>query len=65
MTVEVLSTTAAALQSLAKEEGRDLDALVEEALQNYLCAAGMTDLESEEIAGVQMALLPELADFSQ
>lgn len=65
MTVDVLHGTAQQLLRLAEREGRDVTTLVEEALQTYIGAAAITDLDADEIGAVQMALLPELEEIPE
>jgi len=52
------------LRSLAAKQGRDLRALVEEAIRQYLEAAAITDLDATQVAEAQVALLDELPRVS-
>lgn len=60
MTIELANTVEEQLRALAMRQGRAITALVEEAIQEYLVAAAITDLAMAEIAETQVALLPEL-----
>jgi predicted transcriptional regulator len=48
------------LRDLAARQGRDVSALVEEAIRQYLEAAAITDVEPLQVAEAQAALLGEL-----
>ncbi len=48
------------LRTLAEKQGRDIGAIVEDAIRQYLDAAAITDLTGDEIAATQAALLGEL-----
>jgi hypothetical protein len=48
------------LRTLAARQGRDVRALVEEALRLYLEAAAITDVDANELAEAQGILLSEL-----
>jgi len=48
------------LRTLAARQGRDVRALVEEAIRQYLEAAAITDLDANDVAEAQAALLGEL-----
>ena len=52
------------LRSLAAKQGRDVRALVEEAIRQYLEAAAITDLDATRVAEAQVALLDELPPVS-
>jgi predicted transcriptional regulator len=60
MTIELTGYVEEQLRDLAGKQGRDVSMLVEEAVQDYLDAAAITDLDSSEIAETQVALLGEL-----
>lgn len=53
------------LRSLAATQGRDVAALVEEAIRQYLEAAAITDVEADEVADAQAALAAELPNISE
>jgi hypothetical protein len=60
MTIELTGRVEEQLRDLAGKQGRDIGVLVEEAVQDYLDAAAITDLDSSAVAETQMALLGEL-----
>ena len=60
MSIELPGSVEEQLRSLAAKQGRDVRALVEEAIRQYLEATAITDVESNEVAETQAALLGEL-----
>jgi predicted transcriptional regulator len=48
------------LRTLAAKQGRDVRALVEEAIRQYLEATAITDVDADAVAETQAALLGEL-----
>jgi len=60
MTIELPNLVEEQLRSLAVKQGRDVRALVEDAVRQYLEAAAITDLDSSQVAETQAALLAEL-----
>ena len=60
MHIELPAGGEARLRALASRQGRDIKALLEEAVQQYLDAAAITDVESDLIAETQAALVAEL-----
>jgi predicted transcriptional regulator len=48
------------LRTLAARQGRDVRALAEEAIRQYLEAAAITDLDANDVGEAQTALLGEL-----
>ena len=64
MSIELTENVEEQLRNLAAKQGRDVRALVEEALRQYLESAAITDLEPTQIAEAQAALLGELPDIS-
>ncbi len=52
------------LRTLAATQRRDVEALAEEAVRQYLEAAAITDIDADEVAETQDALLVELPDIS-
>jgi len=62
MTVELSRKVEEQLRGLAASQGREVDALVEEALLEYLEAAAITDLDEAEVAETQVALVGELSE---
>ena len=65
MAVELTASTEAQLRDLASKQGRNVGALVEEAVRTYLEAAAITDLEPDAIAETQEALLGELGELRE
>ena len=53
------------LRDLASKQGRNVGALVEEAVREYLEAAAITDLEPAEVAEAQVALVGELGELPE
>lgn len=64
MTIHVSTFLEDALRRLAGSRGQDVDALVEEAIRQYLDAAAVTDVAPSEIASTQAALMGELGKVS-
>jgi predicted transcriptional regulator len=60
MTIELPSNVEEPLRNLAERQNRDIGALVEEAVRQYLQAEAITDLDTEEVAEAQLALAGEL-----
>ncbi len=48
------------IRDLAKQQGRDVRVLVEEAIRLYLETEAITDLDGADVAETQTALLSEL-----
>jgi predicted transcriptional regulator len=65
VTLELPGSIEEQLRRLAAKQGRDVRALVEEALRQYLESAAITDLDATQVAGAQAALLGELPDISK
>ena len=65
MTIELPNLVEGQLRILAVKQGRDVHALVEDALRQYLEAAAMTDLDSSQVAETQTTLLAELPNISE
>ena len=59
MTVELPAKVEEDLRVLARQQGRSIDALLEEAIEQYLQAAAITDTTPDEVAATQEALLRE------
>jgi len=57
MMVELPQKVEQELRSLAERQGRSLDDLLEEAVEQYLVAASLTDTTPGEVAATQTALL--------
>jgi predicted transcriptional regulator len=60
VTVELPKKVEDNLRVLARRQGRSIDVLLEEAVEQYLEAAAITDTTPDEIAATQEALLGEL-----
>ena len=61
MTIELPGSVEGPLRDLARKQDRDIGALVEDAVRQYLEAAAITDLDSAEVAESQAALVSELS----
>jgi len=64
MTIELPVQVEEQLRGLAERQNRGVDAVVEEAVRQYLEAAAITDLNASEIAETQMTLASELREIS-
>jgi hypothetical protein len=62
VTLNLSSAIEAQLRTLASQQGRDVQSLAEEAIRQYLDAANITDLTTDQIRDFQMQLAPEVAD---
>jgi len=60
MTVNLPSGLEVRLRELANRQGRDIGALLAEAVSRYLEAATITDLDQAEVSESQVALVNEL-----
>lgn len=60
MRIELSSSVEQQLRSLALQQGRDVDGLVEDAVRQYLEATAITDLDPADVAETQMSLAAEL-----
>ncbi len=60
MTLELTGNVETQLRDLASKQGRNVGALVEEAVRDYLETAAITDLEPAEVAEAQVAMVSEL-----
>ena len=60
MSIELPGSVEKQLRNLAAKQGRDVCALVEEAIRQYLEAAAITDLDETQVAETQTKLLGEL-----
>lgn len=63
MTIDIGLAYEDQLRSLAAKQGREIGALIVEAVREYLEAAAITDVTDEEVAESQLALLTELGPF--
>jgi hypothetical protein len=64
MSIRIPAQLEEQLRNLAEAEGRDLEALLEEAVRDYLDSVRITDLTPEQVGQTQMALMPELGELS-
>ncbi|MBI3248183.1 MAG: hypothetical protein HYZ50_16885 [Deltaproteobacteria bacterium] len=64
MSIELPIGVEEQLRSLAATQGRNVVALVEEAVRQYIEAAAITDVEADEVANAQAALIVELPNIS-
>jgi len=64
MSIELPGSVEEQLRNLAAKQGRDVRALVEEAVRQYLESAAITDLDATQVGEAQAALLGELPDVS-
>lgn len=60
MSIELAATVEDQLRSLASKQGRDVQAVAEEAVRQYLEAADISDVDAGEVAETQTAMLAEL-----
>jgi predicted transcriptional regulator len=65
MVIEVSRPVEDQLRELAQKQGREIGALIEEALREYLEATTITDLATAAVGQTQMALLDELPGISE
>lgn len=62
MTINLADSLEQQVRSLAAAQGRDIQAVIEEAVRDYLVSAAITDVEPDDLAQSQLAMLPELAN---
>jgi len=60
VSIELPDGTEAKLRELAAKQGRELRAVVEEAIRQYLEVVAITDVDATDIAETQAAMLGEL-----
>ena len=65
VTFELPGSIEEQLRNLAAKQGRDVRALVEDAVRLYLESAAITNLDATQVAEAQAALLGELPDISK
>ncbi len=65
MTVELTGSVEVQLRDLASKLGRNVGALVEDAVREYLEAVAITDLDPAEVAEAQVALVGELGEIPE
>ncbi len=64
MSIELTGAEEAQLRELAAKTGRDVRMLVQEAIRQYVAYLAITDLEPDQVAEAQSALLTELPGIS-
>lgn len=65
MTVHLSDNLAEAIRRLAQEQGKAMDCVFEEAVQEYLTSASITDVSADDLAATQACLLPELRSMTR
>jgi len=65
MTIELPATVEKELRDLAGVQRRDIGELVEEAVRQYLDFSMITDLDADQVAETQMALVGELREIPE
>ena len=65
MTIDLPRVFEEQLRDLAKRQNRDMAALIEDAIRQYLEAAAITDLDPNQVADTQAKLLSELPPISK
>jgi predicted transcriptional regulator len=65
MTIDLPSVVEKQLRDLAKRQNRDIAELIEDAVRQYLEAAGITDVDPNQVAETQAKLLGELPPISK
>jgi predicted DNA-binding protein len=63
MSIELPGGVEEQLRALAQKQGRDVRDLVEEAVRQYLEAVAIIEVDSDDVAEAQAALLSELPEF--
>ena len=64
VSIELPGNVEEQLRGIAAKQGRDVRAIVEEAIRQYLDGAAITDLDATQVAETQVALLDELPPVS-
>jgi predicted DNA-binding protein len=65
MSIDLPSVIEEQLRDLAKRQNRDIADLIKDAVQQYLDAAAITDLDPNQVAETQVKLLGELPPISK
>ncbi len=65
MTIDLPSAVEEQLRELAKKQNRDIGDIIKDAVQQYLDAAAITDLDANQVAETQAKLLGELPPISK
>ena len=63
MTIELPPAVEAELRTLAEKQGRDVLAVIEDAVQQYLESTAITDLDLSDVAATQLAVVAELSEL--
>jgi predicted transcriptional regulator len=63
VTIELPGSIEEQLRNLAAKQGRDVRAIVEEPVRQYLESVAITDLDATQVAEAQTVLLGELPDI--
>ena len=61
MTIDISNSIEQQLRGIAQREGRDVGAVLEEAIRLYVEAASITDLDPDDVAETQVALAGDLS----
>ncbi len=64
MTIELSRTIETELRSIAQKQGRDVLAVLEDAVQQYLVGTAIVDLDPADVAATQISVLGELSNVS-
>lgn len=63
MSIDVSEQLEGRLRQLARQQGRALETIIEEAIRQYLDAVAITDLQPADIAATQEKLAGELTNL--
>ncbi len=63
MTIQLQPELENEVRRLADERGRDVQAIVSEAVRQYIEAAAITDVTPEQVGQMQEAIVPEMSDI--
>jgi len=61
MTIELPQAIETELRTVAEKQGRDVLAVIEDAVQQYLDGAAITDLDPADVADAQISVFGELS----
>jgi hypothetical protein len=61
MTIELPQAIETELPTVAEKQGREVLAVIEDAIQQYLDGTAITDLDPTDVAAVQISVLGELS----
>jgi predicted transcriptional regulator len=64
MTIELPQAIETELRTVAEKQGRDILAVIEDAVQQYLDGTSITDLAPADVAEAQISVLGELSASS-